>query len=116
MALFSRIFGARQDELHSHNPINDLAGPGFGDILADALNPMPRLEHHPVGPAGSPKSSRAPKTPRSLARSKGRRVQLNVDVSPELRRELRTAAKRERITLSTLVAGYCRAGLDRGCQ
>ena len=116
MWLGSRLFPARQALVAASIDIKALPSPDSVAMIADACKAVSWLPNPVSDGLPSRKGSHVPRSSRLLARSKGRRVQLNVDVSPELRRELRTAAKRKRITLSALVATYCAAGLDRDRQ
>jgi hypothetical protein len=116
MRLISVFYRPRQAELHVPSYPKDLEHVGAQAMAAGVANPPQRLEYHPVAHERRATVARTPEKRRSLGRTRTRRVQLNVDVSPDLRRELKAAAKRQRRSLSELVAVYCRSGLDRDRQ
>lgn len=98
---FSAFSRANQALVAPSSRINDLA-----DVFADAMvapcsNPVPALGYSEGSPLGSPRGSLAPRKRRSLARTTAKRVQLNVDVSADERRELHAYCKRHRVSMST---------------
>lgn len=116
MALLSRILGRRQHELHAPHDYNELAQAGAVAMAAATHNTRQMLAYLPEADDGSPEGSPSPRNRRSLGRSRGRRVQLNVDVSPEMRRHLRSAAKRQGGTITELANRYFAEGLARERQ
>lgn len=103
MRLFSGFSRARQAELHAPSNVNDLASPSFVPMLADALRAMDGLGDSRAISDPSPRASPQPESRRSYARTRACRVQISADVSPDDRRQLRTYAKRRRITMSAAV-------------
>jgi hypothetical protein len=123
MGLFTGFLRPAQQPVAEPPNIKALPASSFVDALADAISEVPNLAipAPPIEP--KPRSISAPATRYAPGTAKKRRsglrtrrVQLNIYVSAELRRDLRAYAKRHRATMGELVEHWCRLGMSQGEQ